>query len=284
MNTCTGNSDDRNARVVVCAVSDDTRLATRAEALSASLSLPLMTLQDPAGVEAELVLLVDVDRLRVTESRGRHPPSVDVDFVGGATGFRRHSRPSIKEPIARAVGRHRGVVSVLDATAGLCRDTFLLACLGCRVMAVERSAVLAALVEDGIERARRRLDPDLAAVMDRISFSCGDAREVLASLRGDDVPEGDVPDVVYIDPMYPPKGKSALPQKQMRLCRKLVGDDPDAAELLVIARGVARRRVVVKRHPHAPPLADTPSLTVTGRKVRYDVYFVASSDPQDRSR
>ncbi len=165
---------------------------------------------------------------------------------------------------------------MFDATAGLCRDAFLLACLGCRVTAVERSAVLAALVEDGLERARRRLDPNLAAAIDRITFSCADAREVLASLGGDDVPDDDVPDVVYIDPMYPPTGKSALPQKEMRLSRALVGDDPDAAELLTIARGVARRRVVIKRHPRAPALGDAPSLTVTGRRVRYDVYLTGT--------
>lgn len=276
------------ARVVVAAATDEPRLKDRAASLSASLALPLVTTEERRLAEADLVLLVDADRLRLCEARMRRPPCIDVDFVGGPTGFRRHSRPSTKEALARAVGRHRREVSVFDATAGLCRDTFLLACLGCRVTAVERSPVLAALVEDGLDRARARLDPDLAAAMDRIAFSCADARDMLAAMPGadasaGDVPEGVVPDVVYIDPMYPPKGKSALPQKEMRLCRKLVGDDPDASELLAIAQSVAHRRVVVKRHPHAPPLVDAPSLVVTGRKVRYDVYLASAFQSQPRA-
>ena len=80
------------------------------------------------------------------------------------------------------------------------------------------------------------------------------------------------PDVVYLDPMYPPKKKSALVKKEMRICRMLVGEDEDAGELLEIARRVARRRVVVKRLRHAPPLKANAAAEYVGRTVRYDVY------------
>jgi len=82
------------------------------------------------------------------------------------------------------------------------------------------------------------------------------------------------PDAVYLDPMFPPKRKkSAAVNKEMRLLRELVGDDLDAPDLLEVARGVARERVVVKRPDHAPPLAPYPSMSFLGKLVRYDVYL-----------
>ena len=39
-------------------------------------------------------------------------------------------------------------------------------------------------------------------------------------------------------------GKTALVKAEMRILRRIVGDDPDAAELFQIARSVARKRVV----------------------------------------
>ena len=42
---------------------------------------------------------------------------------------------------------------MLDATAGLGRDAFVLASLGCQVTLIERVPAVAALLENGIERA-----------------------------------------------------------------------------------------------------------------------------------
>lgn len=258
-------------RVAITAVNHDPRLLDQATALSETLGLACLPPDAWPHARVDVVVLVDVDRLRLCDVTGRRPVCVDVDFVGGRTGFRRLSRPNVRQPLARAVGRPRGLRFVFDATAGLARDSFLLACVGCRVTGVERSAVLVALVEDGLARARRRSDPALAEILEHLSFRCADAREVLTGLAPEDRPE-----TVYIDPMYPTSGKSALPRKDMRLCRKLVGDDTDAAELFDVARRVALRRVVVKRPPHAVPLCANPTIAFSGRKVRYDVYLVGT--------
>ncbi len=267
------------ARVSVAPANHDARLVARAVTLGQSLGLACLAPEAWPHADADAVLLVDVDRLRLCDIAGRRPVCVDVDFVGGRTGFRRHSRPSVRQPLARAVGRARGLRDVFDATAGLARDAFLLACVGCRVTGVERSAVLVALVEDGLARARQRTDPTLAEIVERMSIVHDDAREVLAGLS-----ENERPETVYIDPMYPASGKSALPQKDMRLCRKLVGDDVDAAELFEVARRVALRRVVVKRSPHAPSLCEKPNIAFSGRKVRYDVYLVGDGDTRAQSK
>jgi 16S rRNA (guanine1516-N2)-methyltransferase len=156
---------------------------------------------------------------------------------------------------------------VLDITAGLGRDGFILANLGCRVHMVERSAIVAALLADGIERAKK--DPTLAGIMARISLIVGDSLDILRTWQGEK------PEVINIDPMYPHRGKSALVKKEMRLVRLLVGDDTDSDALLLTALAVASRRVVVKRPRLAPALTGPePNFTISGKNSRFDVYLV----------
>lgn len=162
-------------------------------------------------------------------------------------------------PLVRACGRElaRDRATLVDATGGLGYDAFVLALAGFRVTAIERVPEVAALAEDGIARACAER-PDLALAIRR-----GDAKELLASL---------LPDVVYLDPMYPVKRRtSALPPKDMQIVRAFAGDDLDSRELFERARAVARR-VVVKRPPHAEPLG-TPSHSIESKLVRFDVFL-----------
>ena len=242
--------------------------------LARELALPLAPGWDCAHRSFALLLVVCEGRLELQETGRRASGPVSVDFVGGATGYRRVSARSRRQPIARAIGRRGGPITVVDATAGLGRDSFLLACLGCTVVAVERSPVLGALLRDGLVRAAAHRDHALRAIVDRITLTVDDARRYLGNLDGDTVP-----DVVYLDPMYPERKKSALAKKEMRVCRQLVGGDEDAGELLEAARRVARRRVVVKRHASAPALTPGVAVRYTGRSVRYDLYLPVTPGP-----
>jgi 16S rRNA (guanine1516-N2)-methyltransferase len=163
---------------------------------------------------------------------------------------------------------------VVDATGGLARDAFLLACLGCRVTVVERCGALVQSVRDALRRAGEAHVERLREIVGRMTLVHADSRQWLAEL-----PESERPEVVYVDPMYPMNSGSALAKKQMRILREFVGDDPDAGELLAMARSVARRRVVVKRHRYAPALAPNPSIQFRGNRVRYDVYLNAEPRP-----
>lgn len=195
-----------------------------------------------------------------------------IDFVGGRLGWRWRRGGGRGQAIARAVGLSRGGPSptVVDATAGLGRDAFLLALLGCPVTALERCAAVHRALADALRRAEA--DPATAAALGgRLRLVHGDARAWLAALA-----PGERPAVVLVDPMHPERGKSALVKQEMRILRGLVGDDPDAAELLAVARAAATRRVVVKRPLHAAPLAPGPSHTLRGRSTRFDVYLIPS--------
>lgn len=89
------------------------------------------------------------------------------------------------------------------------------------------------------------------------------------------IPTARHPAVVYLDPMYPHRSKSALVKKEMRILRILVGDDEDSAKLLTSALQVANKRVVVKRPAYAPPLTGLePNLVFKTKNNRFDVYLI----------
>ncbi|MHB8535908.1 MAG: class I SAM-dependent methyltransferase [Sulfuricaulis sp.] len=232
---------------------------TRAQQLAAELGLPL---SDPSGSgEFTLLLVCAHERLELHDARDPRTGPVCVDYS------RLDRRPdsanlSRRQPLARALGKKTR--TVVDTTAGYCQDALLLALMGFHVCAIERSPVVVALVQDGLRRFSSQSGMDMT---NRLRLMPGDARTLLLSIA----PR---PDAIYLDPMFPPKRKkSAAVKKEMRLLRALVGDDPDAAELLDISRRVALQRVVVKRPDDALPLTPDPSMSISGKLVRYDVYL-----------
>ncbi len=239
----------------------DAHHAAHAVELAAELRLPLVEASKDG-----LLLLVDDDGLRLSEPGSG--ASLRCDLATGRAGYRRRHGGGTGQALARAVGlRGRARPDVLDATAGLGRDGFELAGLGCRVTLVERAPVIHALLRDGLARAAHS-DP---ATCERIQLLCRDALELLRELDADELETH--PDVIYLDPMHPPRTKAALVRKEMRLLRAVVGVDADADELVDAALHAARERVVVKRPARAAPLAGRePDWQVTGRTTRYDVY------------
>ena len=257
-----GRMADEPSLLALCPATEADRPA--AQRWGRELGLPLLPVGLPTGPAGRLLLVVTDGRLELRAAGRRSPGGVAADFLGDL--LREVSGPGAgrRRALARAAGLAPGErPSVLDATAGLGRDTFRLASLGCRVTAVERSPVVAALLADGLRRAAA--DSRAAASVARITLVAGDAREQLRRLPA--------PDVVLVDPMYPPARKSAAPGKELLLLRRLLGADDDAGELLAVARQVARR-VVVKRRAHDPPLdGRKPDLSWPGRSTRFDVYL-----------
>jgi len=240
-----------------------------AVALAVELDLPLAPPDPvPAGT---LLLRCGNDGLNLFDPTTRE--TLRCDWIGGPAGYRRRRGGGVGQALARAVGLRGGRrPTVVDATAGLGRDGFVLAWLGCRVTLLERIPVVFALLRDGLERAHR--DPEITAQLgDRLRIELADAQRRLPNLAGDAAPE-----VVYLDPMHPPRRGTARVRKEMRLLRAVVGGDTDQAELLPLARDTARERVVVKLPAGAGPFAGTPpDWTVGGRTTRFDVYRAAST-------
>jgi 16S rRNA (guanine1516-N2)-methyltransferase len=188
-----------------------------------------------------------------------------VDFVGGTVGYRLRSNAGRSHALLKATGvSPTRPLHVIDATAGLGRDAFLLASIGARVTLIERAAEVHALLGNALAAARAESD-DLAAIVARMTLIHGDARALLPMLQAD---------VVTVDPMHPPRVKTALVKQEMRQLRELVGADPDVAELMQAALAADCSRVVLKWPLRAapPPTSRKPAYQITGKTVRYDVW------------
>lgn len=195
-----------------------------------------------------------------------------VDFLGGETAHRKKYGGGRGQALARAVGIKPGKLlpTIIDATAGLARDAFVLASLGCSVQMIEQSPVVAMLVEDAILRAE---DDPLFQQIRKIGFSLvqGNSIEILVAMTADNPP-----DTVYLDPMFPQRRKSAAVKKNMQVLQQLLGHHQDTnIGLLNAALDCAVKRVVVKRPKGAPCLTELkPTAEIKTRKTRYDLYVV----------
>jgi len=253
---------------LIAATAADEDCAAR---LALRLGLPLLaTGMDPVGcAQANAVLIVSGQSLLSLQQTGRGAPGpVVVDF--GSASMRHRSRSGTSELLGKAVGRgKKSLLRILDATAGLGRDAFVLADLGCEVDLYEREPVVVELLRSGLDRAAGNDDPRLAGVIQRMRLYPGDARKIA-------VPRLQGVDVIYLDPMFPARTKSAAVKKEMALFQVLLkssADPRDADALLLWALGQDTARVVVKRPAKAPPLAGmAPSHCISGKSVRYDVY------------
>lgn len=245
----------------------DKVLMPYAEALANRLGVNLLpyAVPEPRRHDNAAVLLVfGFDGLYLQRTGKKAPGPVMVDWASGKNAHRR--RQGGGELVVKAVGAARATrpLTVIDATAGLGEDALVLASHGCHVTMLERSAVMAELLADGMRRAAG--DPELAPVLERMRLLGDNAVNWLR-----DHPEA--ADVVYLDPMFPERRQSAEVRKEMRICRDLVGDDADAGELLEAALGAAGHRVVVKRPRKAEALpGPSPASSVVGRSSRFDIY------------
>lgn len=234
------------------------------EQIEQKFALPAWTQNHAQGKDFKLIY----DQLGLQLFKSDEPKlgAIQVDFVTGASAHRRKFGGGKGQAIAKAVGLNKGATPhVLDATAGLGRDAFVLASLGCQVTLHERHPVVAALLYDGLQRAYQ--DADIGPWMQsNMAMAFGSSHALLAATTCQ-------PDVVYLDPMFPHREKSALVKKEMRVFQTLVGDDHDADGLFDFAYALASKRVVVKRPDYAPFLNNKkPSMQITTKKNRFDVY------------
>lgn len=162
-----------------------------------------------------------------------------------------------------------GTPVLFDATAGLGQDSLLLAAAGFEAHLHERNPVIAALLADAVRRAREDEDPALRAAAARMHVHQGDSIQALA------MPET-APDVVYLDPMFPGRKKSAAVKKKFQLLHRLEAPCDDAEEILTAAFAAHPKKIVVKRPLKGPHLGDVaPDYALKGKAIRYDCHVLA---------
>jgi 16S rRNA (guanine1516-N2)-methyltransferase len=188
-----------------------------------------------------------------------------IDFLEGQWLKRLQKAQHETQLIKRAIGfKPQDNILIWDATAGLGRDAIVLAHLGYKVVAAERSVVLFELLKDAVDRAQK--SPELSDTLSRLTLICGDSKALLAGLK---VTER--PDVIYLDPMYPASKKSAQPKKEMQILRKLIGPDDNLLELFKVAKGVAQKKLILKNNPRTT-IDLKPKHSLESKSVRFDVF------------
>jgi 16S rRNA (guanine1516-N2)-methyltransferase len=191
-----------------------------------------------------------------------------IDFASGKSEHRRKFGGGLGQHISKAVGvKGNYKPYVIDATAGMGRDSFVLATLGCKVLMLERNKTIFKLLQDGLERGSE--SEEIAEIIGRMKVINTDAIDYIGKIS-----DNEKPDVIYLDPMFPHSKKSRLVKKEMRIFRELVGDDLDAEKLLKISLSKAKKRIVVKRPAKSEFLGGLePNFQIKGRVNRFDVYL-----------
>ncbi len=246
---------------------------SKLEQLSRQTSLPLLT----PHIQANYLLHLTTDYLELrkinttTNCKKQKVESIHIDFLAGKSNHRRLHGGGKGQDIAKAIGFHKiKSPKVLDLTAGMGGDAFVLATLGAEITMIERNPIVHALLKDALARISLSADSDLKDIYSRITLIKEDAFKALEDLNTDTLP-----DVIYLDPMFPTRSKSAQVKKEMQFFHDIVGEDQDSELLLLQALSKAKKRIVVKRPRLAERLTDEvkPSFVITGKSTRYDIYL-----------
>ena len=168
--------------------------------------------------------------------------------------------------LAKAVGmKFNKNRNIIDATAGLGYDSFILASLGAKVTLIERSQKMHELLQNGINEGIS-FGGEIEKIINRMELLFGDSKDILPKLT---------PEVIMIDTMYKERKKTALVKNNMRLVREIVGPDSDYIELLEVALNCAKNRVVLKQPRYAEPIKDIKKCShqILGKTIRYDIFM-----------
>ena len=257
-----------SARIIVTAASE--RETEAAQQLAAEFLLEFIPdVHDARIKDYDYGLVVTAEYLGLQATSAAKFAPFYIDFLAGKMRFRSDQAGLKSELLARALGvKPKDHPRIIDATAGLGRDSFILAKLGFEITLLERSPIIFALLRDAMRRAAA--DAAMAAIIARMHLLHVDACDWLAQL-----PPDQHPDIIYLDPMFPEREKSASVKKEMVILQNLLQKDTDSIPLLNAAIACSRRRVVVKRPRLAPTLSDlTPSYALKGKSSRFDIYLV----------
>src|SRR3990167_1894633 len=235
------------------------------EAQNLAAQLQLEFISDPSSDTAntyDFLLLFTTHFLGLQKITENKATPFYIDFLSNKMRYRLTHANLRNELIAKAIGyRPNTHPTIIDVTAGLGRDSLILATLGFNVSMIERSPIVHALLQDALKRCSLPASKQLHLIY-------ANAIDWLKKLSHDEFP-----DVIYMDPMFPERNKSALAKKEMVMLQLLLGKDEDTEQLFSISLSSIKRRLVVKRPRLAPNICNhAPNFTITGKSNRFDIY------------
>ena len=169
-----------------------------------------------------------------------------------------------KEMLIHAVkikGEKENLIAI-DATAGLGEDSILLAAYGYTVELYEKNPIIAELLKDAMERAKKI--SELKDIIERMKVHNEDSIIAMQKLQYN-------PDIILLDPMFPERTKSALIKKKFQILHKIENPCSDETELLSSAIKANPKKIIIKRPLKGEYLAGIkPDYSLKGNSIRYD--------------
>lgn len=179
--------------------------------------------------------------------------------------FNEYNNKSVE--LIKACGlSNKNKINILDCTAGLCKDTFILANNNCNVVAIEKNKIVYSLLEDGFKRGFKL--ENIANILGKIQLFNDDSVNYLNATKLKF-------DCIYLDPMFDESKKTRLVKKEMQFFHNLIDKINDNELLFDLSIKKTCGRVVVKRPLHSDFIVNRimPSFQVKGKTIRYDVYL-----------
>jgi len=274
-----GVENNMNAKPVRVLIDDSVSSLRRKHIQSKLSHYALIPGEKAHDADPEITLFVQELHLSLIDSCLDERAQVIIDFAAGAANHRRRFGGGKSQTLAKSLGLdQKKALAVVDATAGLAGDSFVMACLGANVIMLERNPVLALMIDEALHSASQGVgneDEELQSIVNQMQLIHLDS---ISWLRQQ---ENDSQEVVYLDPMFPERRKKAAVKKEMQMLQSLLesswADDnlraAEEPELLEQARRTSLFRTVVKRPRHAPPLAgQKPGYSLEGKSTRFDIY------------
>lgn len=255
-----------NVKIAVALIPEHTpEIVSRMTHIADQFELPLINFNE-RGDEFDYLLTLNAHNHFGLRKRGSKSV-FRVDFSAKNLLYRSKHASRRNELLLRAIGiKANQTPSLVDATAGLGRDSFILATSGYSVTLLERVPIIHLLLQDAIAHAGKI--PYLADIMPRLKLIQTDAMIWLSNNQVD---------VVYLDPMFPKRQKSASVKKENLILQDLqpLEDSKNPQHLLSAALTCASKRVVIKRPRLSEFVANQkPSFSLNGNSCRFDVYLV----------
>ncbi|MBX9597379.1 MAG: class I SAM-dependent methyltransferase [Burkholderiales bacterium] len=216
-------------------------------------------------VDEQLYLLLNKDTLLLVSSLFK---PFDLDLFYNEFIIKR--KPGLKrEILLQAINLRTGtdeLLEALDLTAGLGRDSILMALAGFRVTMLENN-------------------PYLAIILNYLSINfCAQLKLTVQYISNDKYLQTNSQKyhVIYFDPMFA-DGKSSLAKKDMQLIDLMIKFVSDSAfvnneEVFNLAYAHCLHKLVIKRDNKQRCLIPKPDPTYvkSGKTIRFDVYQVPS--------
>lgn len=215
---------------------------------------------------SDFALFFDDEKISLRSTKNRNWLPFYIDFSSQEI-TRRLKQLNFNQELIKAIGiKNNYTPKILDTTAGLGRDSFMLASLGSKITLLERNEVIFTLLNNAIERAKKH--QNLKKIINNMNLINIDSIDFLKNNKEDY-------DIIYIDPMFPKSKKTRLVKKDMQIFREIAGDDLDSENLLKLSISKKVKRVVVKRMLKSEYIGNIkPNFEIKGTTTRFDIYSI----------